>query len=245
MRVLVLGASGATGKLVVDQLIKKQINTRILIRNSAVISSHINQSPLVEIIKGNINELDDFEMNNLINDCNIIISCLGHNVTLKGMFGNPRYLVFDAIKRICETVKHNANKKVKLILMGTTGYINTLSGETNSMGEKIIFSVLKLLLPPHRDNVKAADHLITEIGKKDEIIEWAIVRPDSLVNHEEESPYEVYDSPVRSPIFNAGKTSRINVSHFITELVTVEETWIDWQYKTPVVYNKSLKDSDT
>jgi putative NADH-flavin reductase len=240
MRVLVLGATGATGKLVVKQLIKRQIHTRILIRKSAILDEEIQGNQLVEIVVGNIDEFNDSEIDNLISECNIIISCLGHNVTLKGMFGKPRYLVFHAIKRISLSVKKQANKKVKLILMGTTGYTNSLMGETNSMGEKIIHSLLKLLLPPHRDNLKVANYLITEIGNKDEKIEWVVVRPDSLVNHDEESSYEICQSPVRSPIFNAGKTSRINVSHFMTELVTVDKTWKDWQFKTPVIYNKSL-----
>ncbi|MDQ0258108.1 putative NADH-flavin reductase [Evansella vedderi] len=245
MRVLVLGASGATGKLVVKQLIKRQINTRILIRYNAVLSKDIQENPLVQIVKGNINVLNESELNDLIHQCNVIISCLGHNVTLKGMFGKPRYLVFDAIKRISEAVKNKANKKVKIILMGTTAYTNTLSGEVNSMGEKIIFTLLKLLLPPHRDNIKAADYLITEIGKNEEKIEWVVVRPDTLINHHEESLYEVCESPVRSPIFNAGKTSRINVSHFMTELVTVDKTWNDWKFKAPVVYNKWITRSET
>ncbi|QOY36762.1 NAD(P)-dependent oxidoreductase [Anaerobacillus isosaccharinicus] len=238
MRVLVLGASGATGKQVVRQLIKKQINTRVLIRKTAVLPKDVEENPLVEILKGNINELDDYEMKHLLRECNVIISCLGHNVTPKGMFGKPRYLVFDTIKRVSELAKNKADEKIKLILMSTTGYTNILSGETKSIGEKIIDSFLKLLLPPHRDNLKAANYLITEIGEKDETIEWVLVRPDTLVNHDEVSSYEICELPTRSPIFNAGKTSRINVSHFMTELVTVDKTWKDWQFKTPVVYNK-------
>jgi len=37
MKVLVLGASGATGKLVVKQLIKRQINTRIIVKKSTAL----------------------------------------------------------------------------------------------------------------------------------------------------------------------------------------------------------------
>lgn len=238
MRVLVIGASGATGTHVVRQLIKRQINTRILIRTSAALSKDIKESLLVEIVKGNINELDDSEMNNLIRDCNVVISCLGHNVTLKGLFGKPHYLVYDAIKRICETSKEIDGKKVKLILLSTTGYTNPLSKEKNALGEKIILSSLNLLLPPHRDNVKAANYLLTTINKEDKNIAWVAVRPDTLVNDEEESSYDVCESPVRSPIFNAGETSRINVGHFMAELATNESTWNDWQCKTPVIYNK-------
>ena len=131
-----------------------------------------------------------------------------------------------------------ADKKVKLILMSTTGYTNTITGEKNSLGERITLSVLKLLLPPHRDNVKAANYLHEEIGKDNEKIEWIAVRPDTLVNEDNKRTYEVYESPVRSPVFNAGSTSRINVSHFMADLLINERLWREWQFKMPVVYNK-------
>ncbi|MEN2766860.1 NAD(P)-binding oxidoreductase [Ornithinibacillus xuwenensis] len=237
MRVLVLGASGATGKQVVRQLMKRKVNTRILIRQSAVLPKDIQEDSLVEIVKGNINELKDAEMISLVRDCTVIISCLGHNPTIKGMFGKPRCLVWDAVKSIGKAVREIGGDRVKIILMSTTGYTNTMAGEKNPMLERIILSLL-LLLPPHRDNVKSANYFVNEIGKKDENMEWIAVRPDKLINSDEESSYEVYDSPVRSPIFNAGKTSRINVGHFMAELATDDAMWLKWQFKTPVIYNK-------
>ncbi len=71
-----------------------------------------------------------------------------------------------------------------------------------------------------------------------EMVEWVAVRPGSLINDDAESAYEVYDSLVRSSIFNDGKTSRINVSHFIAELANDNKNWTEWKYKTPVLYNK-------
>lgn len=238
MKVLVLGASGATGKLVVMQLIKRQINIRVVVREGAILSAEILDNPLVEIERGNIAEFNDSEMISLLEDCNAIVSCLGHNITIRGIFGKPRNLVFDTIRNISEIVKEKADKKVKLILMSTTGYTNTITGEKNSLGERIILSILKLLLPPHRDNVKAANYLHEEIGEDNEKIEWIAVRPDTLVNEDNKSTYEVYESPVRSPVFNAGTTSRINVSHFMADLLINERLWREWQFKMPVVYNK-------
>lgn len=238
MKVLVLGASGATGKLVVMQLIKRQINIRVVVREGAILSAEILDNPLVEIERGNIAEFNDSEMISLLEDCNAIVSCLGHNITIRGIFGKPRNLVFDTIRNISEIVKEKADKKVKLILMSTTGYTNTITGEKNSLGERIILSILKLLLPPHRDNVKAANYLHEEIGEDNEKIEWIAVRPDTLVNEDNKSTYEVFESPVRSPVFNAGTTSRINVSHFMADLLINERLWREWQFKMPVVYNK-------
>ena len=82
------------------------------------------------------------------------------------------------------------------------------------------------------------NYLHEEIGKDNEKIEWIAVRPDKLVNEDNQSTYEVYESPVRSPVFNAGTTSRINVSHFMADLLINERLWREWQFKMPVVYNK-------
>jgi nucleoside-diphosphate-sugar epimerase len=238
MRVLVLGASGATGKLIVMQLIKRQITIRVVVRESANLSAEILESPFVEIKRGNIAEFNDSEMNSLLEGSDAIVSCLGHNITIRGMFGKPRNLVSDTIRNVCETARERADKKIRLILMSTTAYTNAATGEKNSSGEGIVLSILKLLLPPHRDNVKVAGYLQNEISKEDEKIEWVAVRPDTLVNEDNESAYEVHKSPLRSPVFNAGKTSRINVSHFMVELLTNDSLWREWQFKMPVVYNK-------
>jgi len=237
MKVLVLGASGATGKLVVKQLIKRQINTRIIVRKSAILPQSIIENPLVEVIIGNINELNVSDLNQIIRGCNVIISCLGHNITFKGLFGKPRYLVFDAVRRVCETAK-NTDNRINLILMSTVAYTNTSIGEEKSPGEKIMLALVNLFLPPHCDNVRAANYLVNKIGNMDKMVEWVAVRPDSLVNDDEESSYEIFDSPVRSIIKNAGKTSRINTAHFMAELVLDEVLWRKWSFKTPVVYNK-------
>ena len=90
MKVLVLGASGATGKLVVMQLIKRQINIRAVVREGAILYAEILDHPRVEIERGNIAELDDSKMISLLQDCDAIISCLGHNMTIRGIFGKPR-----------------------------------------------------------------------------------------------------------------------------------------------------------
>jgi len=241
MKVLVLGASGATGKLVVKQLIYRHINTRIVVRKSAIIPQSIIDNPLVEVIKGNVNELNDTDLNEIISGCNVIVSCLGHNVTLKGLFGKPRNLVFDAVRRSCETAK-NADNRIRLILMSTVAYTNSSIGEAKSLGERIMLALVNLFLPPHRDNVRAANYLVNTIGSMDEMVEWVAVRPDFLVNDDEESSYETYDSPVSSIINNTGKTSRINTAHFMAELLSDEGLWRKWLFKMPVVYNRLYPD---
>ena len=38
---------------------------------------------------------------------------------------------------------------------------------------------------------------------------------------------------------DAGKASRINVGHFMADLITDDETWDRWKGKMPVLYNKA------
>ncbi len=124
-----------------------------------------------------------------------------------------------------------------MTLIGITGYTNKNIEIVDDFRERIIFSVLKVALPPHKDNMLAADYLVYKLGANTNI-NWVAVRPDSLLDDENVSEYEIHSKKIRSPIFNPGKTSRINVSHFMVELVTNDKLWQEWKHKTPVIYNK-------
>lgn len=241
MKVLVLGASGATGRLVVTELIRRHIETRIVARAGAILPAEFADNPSIEIERGNITEYDNQRLTVLIQGCDAVVSCLGHNISFKGMFGAPRNLVSDTIKRICVITKDKTGGKLKLILMSTTAYTNSVAGERNVLGEKVILSILKIFLPPHRDNMEAADHLLRKMGRDIMKLEWVAVRPDTLVDETGVTAYSVHESPVRSPLFNAGKTSRINVSHFMVDLLETETTWLRWKFRMPVIYNENTQ----
>ena len=102
-----------------------------------------------------------------------------------------------------------------------------------------MIGLLRLLLPPHVDNEKAAEYLRTKIGQKNNFIEWVAVRPDGLVNADVVTEYEIYPSPTRSAIFDAGKISRINVGHFMAELISENDLWNRWKGQMPVIYSRS------
>lgn len=236
MKTLVLGASGATGKLVVAELLKKNFTVRIVVRESAVMPAGIIGDSRVESVTGNIDDFDRDGFEKLVLGCDSVVCCLGHNISLKGLFGPPRSLVANAVKNVTDAVSA-LGKPVKLILMSTTAYTDRSRGEKNGFGETLIFSVLERLLPPHRDNMRAADHLVYGIGVS-ETVEWIAVRPDSLFNEERESGCDIHESRIRSPIFNAGKTSRINVARFIVDLLENADLWRTWKFTMPVVYNR-------
>jgi nucleoside-diphosphate-sugar epimerase len=237
MKVLVLGASGATGRRLVAQLVERGIEARVVIREGAVLPDGL--AAKVEVVRGNVAEFDAAMNSELIAGCDAVACCLGHNITFKGLFGAPRLLVTRSLRNFCDAVTKQ-DRRMKVVLMSTTANEYGEAHEGRSFGERLILSILYMLLPPHRDNIRAAKHLSAVIGKGNGKLEWTAVRPDSLFNEEKESPYEAFEAIQRSPLFNSGKTSRINVGHFMAELLTDEGLWKKWKYRMPVIYNKEL-----
>jgi len=240
MTILVVGASGATGRQLVEQLLIQKHEVKVIVRSPEKLPKSWKSNDDLQIISASILELSDKEMSKIVYGCEAVASCLGHNLTWKGVYGQPRKLVTDATQRLCKSIKtNNPENPIKYVLMNTTGNRNRDLKEPISFSQKCVIGLLRLLLPPHVDNEKAADYLRTQIGQKNVFIEWAAVRPDNLINEEEVTDYEIHSSPTRSAIFNAGKTSRINVGHFMAQLISDDNLWNKWKGQMPVIYNKS------
>jgi nucleoside-diphosphate-sugar epimerase len=238
MTTLVAGASGATGKLLTEQLLALGHRVKIVVRSTSSIPDHWNGNENLTMIKGNITEFTIEEMAEYIADCQSIVSCLGHNITWKGIYGKPRTLVKDSVDLLCKAIMRNApEKSVRFVLMNTTGNRNRDLNEPISVMERIVTGLLRIFLPPHPDNEKAADYLRVHVGQNNPFIEWVAVRPDSLVNDETVSEYSLHESPTRSALFNPGKTSRINVANLMATLITDDDLWNKWKGKMPVIYN--------
>jgi len=244
MATLVVGASGATGRLLVEQLLAEGKKVKIIVRSIDVLPNSIIQNDLLTVTQANLLEMTHAELKDQVQGCNTIVSCLGHNLNFKGMFGQPRRLVSDAVQRLCcavEAVESAVtNTPVKFILMNTTGNQNSLAREKVSIAQALVVSLIRLLLPPHADNEEAAKYLQSRYLGTQNLIEWVAVRPDSLINDKTVTEYQAYPSPIRSAIFDAGKTSRINVAHFMSQLVLNDGTWHKWKNQMPVIYNKVI-----
>jgi len=239
MNNLIVGASGATGRLLTEELLNRGQFVKVIVRSPDKLPTAIKNHNNLTVIQASILDLSDAELAQHVKGCDAVVSCLGHNITLKGMFGHPRKLVTDATRRLCDAIKENSPEKpIKFVLMNTTGNSNRDLNEPISFAQKSVIGLLRLLLPPHADNEQAADYLRSKVGQNDQLIEWAAVRPDGLIDEDEVTPYDVHPSPIRSAIFDPGQTSRINVGHFIAELITEDDIWRKWQGQMPVIYNK-------
>lgn len=242
MQTLVVGASGATGKHLVEQLLLAGHKVKIVVRSPEKLPDSWRNNDQITIIHASVLEISEAQMAAYLKDCDAVGSCLGHNLTFKGIYGQPRQLVTDTIRLVSNAIEKNQpTTPVRLVLMNTAGNSNRDIQEPISFGEKLILGLLRLLLPPHVDNEKASDFLRLHIGQKHPYLKWTIVRPDSLINEAVVTPYDLHPSPTRSALFNPGKTSRINVGHFMAQLMENDELWEQWVGQMPIIYNQEEK----
>jgi nucleoside-diphosphate-sugar epimerase len=244
MTTIVIGATGATGQLLVEQLLKRGQNVKAIVRSPDKLPESVREHPGLSLIYASVLDLSDAEIAGHLRDCDAVASCLGHNLTFQGLFGRPRRLVTDATRRFCDAIEANRPERpTKFVLMNTTGNRNRDLDEPISFAQKWVIGLLRLLLPPHADNEEAADYLRTTFGPSSSVVEWVAVRPDGLIDEPLVSEYELHASPTRSAIFDPGKTSRINVGHFMAALITDPAVWDQWKGQMPVIYNKSNREA--
>lgn len=229
--ILVLGATGATGKLVVEQLLDLNCKVKALVRTPSRVPEHYRAHPNLEIIQGTLLDLQESRVFELLSDCTNIVSCLGHNMTWKGIYGKPRWLVRDSLIRSIQCARPGTH----IVLMNTVGYRNPAIDPQVSLMQRIAILCTRVLIPPHADNEEAAEFLRNK-KYKDPSMKWVVVRPDSLIDEPNVTAYDLHKSPIRT-LFKPGKTSRINVANFMARLCTNEYVWEEWEGCMPVIYN--------
>lgn len=118
--ILVAGATGMTGRCLVEQLLAKGHEVRAVVRSMDSISEGVGNHPNVTFIEASLLDMTDEEMAEQVKGCDAIVSCLGHNISFKGMYGAPRQLCTEATRRLCMGVERNRPENpVKFVLMNT------------------------------------------------------------------------------------------------------------------------------
>lgn len=153
MKTLVLGATGATGKHLVNQLLNMGSEVVAVVRSPDRVPDDWKNNGRVTLIEANIDEVSEDQMVKYLGECQAVASCLGHNVSFKGIYGKPRRLVTNAVKLVCSAIKRtDADQPITFILMNTVGYRNPDYDGPRAFKERVVIALLRLLLPPHPDN---------------------------------------------------------------------------------------------
>jgi len=237
MNVLILGGTGRTGGRVLQQLLDRDACVRALVRSAERLPAGVAGDPRLTVVEADLLSLSDEQVREQIHGCDVVISCLGHTISAQGIFGPPRDLVTRSVERVCRAIRElRPAQPARLILMSSVS-VNRPGGLDTRRGqlEKAGLWTLRGLVPPARDNQRAADFLHDVIEPADPHVQWVVVRPDTLKDGDV-TEYAVHEGLVNS-LSRAGETNRANVAHFMCELATDDRAWAAWQGKLPVIVN--------
>ena len=237
--VLLLGGTGRTGSRVLQQLLGRGVHVRAVVRSAERLPAGVADDPRLTVVEADLLSLSAEQVKDQVDGCDAVISCLGHTISAQGVFGKPRDLVTRSVERVYRATRElRPARPVKLILMSTVS-VNRAGGLDARRGwfERAALWLLRGLVPPARDNQRAADFLHDVVEAADPYAEWVVVRPDTLKDGDI-TEYALHEGPVDS-LFRPGETNRANVAHFMCELATDAEAWAAWQGKLPVIVNAS------
>ena len=280
--VLLFGATGGCGSQVLTRLLGRGVLVTAVVRSAERLSddstSHDNLTVVVfpnghlattttteTTTRNDDGNANDFtrRLDRYVRECECVVSCLGHNLTLKGMFGRPRQLCVETVRQVCDAVARqkggrkdiasseeeqkkedeNANtntnnEPLRLIVVSTEG-VSRFDGADPKRGalERALLKALYVLLPPMKDNVEVV-RFLHELKETNE----TSTPSHRVVEFCAVRPSDMRDgeeSPheahaeLQNGLFDAGNTTRANVGAFIADLVTKPETWARWRNAFP------------
>lgn len=234
-RVLLLGATGRTGRRVLEQLLGRGMRVRVVVRSAARLPRSLGLAADLTVLEADLLSLSDEDLERQVRDCDAVVSCLGHVISLRGVFGPPRDLVARATARVCRAIEATQPAKpIRFILMTSVSVDHPAhSGPRRAPLERALLSVLRVLVPPVRDNQRAADFLYHSIGADHSFVQWVTLRPDTLLEGDI-SQYAMHEGQMDT-LFAPGSTHMASLAHCICELVADPVLWQSWRGKLPVV----------
>jgi nucleoside-diphosphate-sugar epimerase len=242
---LVVGATGATGRWVVQKLLDQNLPVCVIVRSRDRMLGALDitagcPDELLTLYQGTVLDLPGKELQTLLVHHNVgaIVSCLGHNMTFQGIWGlSRRRLVKDSVERLVQV----CHPGTKFLLMSSDGVFISDNDDRRSIAERTIFYLLRWLIPPHADNEAAAAFL-----RKQDKVRWVVVRPtdltnDTTTNAAVPSEYELFDKPPPGGVLfgNKHSVSRSNVAKCFVDLLTNETLFASYTGRYPVIHNRN------
>ena len=237
--VLLLGATGRTGRRALAELLDRGVPVRALVRSAQRLPAGVTADPRLTVVEADLASMSVDELREHMVGQDAVISCLGHAVSLRGVFGPPRDLVEGAVRKVVRAAEATRPAApIRLILMSSVSVHRPPPADARrGAAERAFLWALRGLVPPARDNQRAADLLATEVGADHPAVEWVVVRPDTLVEGDA-SDDRVHDGLVAG-LFKPDATRMANVARFMVQLATEDDAWTRWRGGMPVIVDAS------
>lgn len=241
LKVLVVGSTGATGKHVVQMLLDRGDTEVVALARSQEKLMGLLGTGQEKFIKNlvvkeaSITEMTDAQIKDLTEGCTAVVSCLGHNLTFKGMFREGLF-VSESVQKLTRAMPSGS----RFVMMGTDAVAYPDGSDPKrTRFERGILRFMRWILPPVKDNELAAAHLF-EIKNS-----WVAVRPGDLVETEDaelleksKKDYEIYKHTFGG-LFGDNSTYRSQVADFLVDLATMSaKAFKTYNRKMPVIYSR-------
>lgn len=169
MKLLVLGATGRTGKLILQEALNRGYKVNCLVRKPEKIKV---KNKLLSIYKGSPESIFDLKV--AIKNCNLVVSAL--NISRESDFPwsklrTPPTFLSDVMKNIVLLAKKNKIKRV--VICSAWGVSET---------EKEIPTWFRWLIKNSNIRFAYKEHEKQENILKSSELNWTIVRPSGLIN---------------------------------------------------------------
>ncbi len=201
-KVLVFGASGGTGKLVVQQALEAGHHVTIVLRNPDAFTL---QHPHLEIIKGNVFQQHSFEK--AIKGKDVVISCLGIQKR------EPTTVYSEGVGNIMKAMQQ---ENVNRIICLSAGAVIVPPNSSFTM-KFITKNILQRLF-----RYSYADMLLMEKIISASNLNWTIIRPPWLRNSKYTGKYR---TSINGHLNRPSKISRADLAHYIVNHLADEDTF--------------------
>jgi uncharacterized protein YbjT (DUF2867 family) len=163
MRILVFGASGLTGGIVVDSALKRGDQVLVLTRDASKFS---HRHPNLQVMQGSASSMQDIE--NALEGVDAVIHCLG--IGGKGQ-GASTTVVSDSVKATLDAMKKKGVRRI--VCMSNVGAGNSGSWFYNRVVLPVFLSWLNPIIE---------DKNRMEAALKSSSVDWVSVRLPNIVS---------------------------------------------------------------
>ena len=206
MKVLVLGATGGTGRLIVQDALAKGHSVVALVRSKARATGLAG----ADIIEGDAQ--DEGALMRASDGCDAVVSALGTSMGRRKVD-----LLAVATRAMITAMKHNGVRR--LVCVSALGV-----GDSRGHGGFVFDRLFQplLLSEAYKDKERQ------EAAIRASSLDWVIVRPGRLIDDPARGSVRAMDDLAS---VNGGKIARADVARFVVEQLTTD-TWLK---RTPVL----------
>lgn len=211
MRIVVLGATGGTGRELVTQAVGRGWQVRVVVRSVEGLPADLD--PGVSVLTGNV--LDPAVLQPAVAGTDAVLTALGFRRHLTGPAGTTLYS--DSARALVATMTGAAVRRLV--------FITSAGVEDHDPHDRWVYDhvVRPLWLQQGYDDMKRAEAILAESP-----LDWVVVRPGRLTDGPATGDYVV--SPRFRPA-HANAVSRADLASFMLDQVTSSE----WVHATPTL----------